>query len=54
MSPTVSILISARDQLSLTRECIQCLNDTLTDSITYEVLIVNDGRDGTEEYLKVY
>ena len=53
MSPTVSILISARDQLSLTRECIQCLNDTLTDSITYEVLIANDGsRDGTEEYLK--
>ena len=53
MSPTVSILISARDQLSLTRECIQCLNDTLTDSITYEVLIANDGsRDGTEEYIK--
>jgi GT2 family glycosyltransferase len=53
MSPTVSILISARDQLSLTRKCIQCLNDTLTDSISYEVLIANDGsRDGTEEYLK--
>jgi GT2 family glycosyltransferase len=53
MSPKVSILISARDQLSLTRKCIQCLTNTLTDSISYEVLIVNDGsRDGTEEYLK--
>lgn len=53
MGPKVSILISARDQLSLTRKCIQCLKNTLTDGISYEVLIVNDGsRDGTEEYLK--
>jgi GT2 family glycosyltransferase len=53
MSPKVSILISVRDQLDWTRKCVQCLKDTLTDCISYEVLIANDGsRDGTEEYLK--
>ena len=53
MSPKISILISVKDQLVLTRKCLSCLGDTLGDSFDYEVLVANDGStDGTAEYLR--
>ncbi len=52
MSPLVSILISAKDQLALTQHCLECLANTLQDRVDWEVLIANDGStDGTAEYL---
>ncbi|MEK9773023.1 MAG: glycosyltransferase [Opitutae bacterium] len=52
MNPKVSILISVRDQIELTRKCIGCLEQTLGNSRSYEVLMANDGsEDGTAKYL---
>ena len=52
MDPKLSILISARDQIKLTKKCIECLEQTLGNTISHEVLIVNDGViDGTAKYL---
>ena len=49
----VSILISTKDQVALTKKCMDCLRETLGDSLSYEVLIANDGSvDGTAEYLQ--
>lgn len=53
MKPLVSILISVKDQLSLTKKCIACIEKSLKSSIAYEVLIANDvSVDGTEKYLE--
>ena len=53
MKPLVSILISVKDQLSLTKKCIGCIEKSLKSSISYEVLIANDASvDGTEKYLE--
>ena len=53
MKPLVSILISVKDQLSLTKKCIGCVEKSLKSSISYEVLIANDASvDGTEKYLE--
>jgi GT2 family glycosyltransferase len=53
MKPLVSILISVKDQLSLTKKCIACIEKSLKSSISYEVLIANDASvDGTEKYLE--
>ena len=50
--PKVSILISVRDQLALTQKCLSKLEATLDESISFEVLIANDGSvDGTQEFL---
>ena len=50
--PKVSILISVRDQLALTQKCLSKLEATLDESISFEVLIANDGSvDGTREFL---
>ena len=52
MMPKVSILISVRDQLALTQKCLSKLEATLDESISFEVLIANDGSvDGTQEFL---
>ena len=52
MDPKLSILISARDQIKLTKKCIECLGQTLGNTVSHEVLIVNDGSvDGTAKYL---
>jgi glycosyltransferase involved in cell wall biosynthesis len=52
MKPKISILISVKDQLVLTKKCIHCLRDTLEGSIDFEVLIANDAStDGTANYL---
>ena len=52
MKPKISILISVKDQLVITKKCIQCLRDTLEGSIDFEVLIANDAStDGTANYL---
>ena len=53
MKPVVSILISVKDQLSLTKKCITCIEKSLKSSLSYEVLIANDASvDGTEKYLE--
>ena len=52
MKPKISILISVKDQLVITKKCIHCLRDTLEGSIDFEVLIANDAStDGTANYL---
>jgi len=52
MKPKISILISVKDQLVITKKCIHCLRDTLGGSIDFEVLIANDAStDGTANYL---
>jgi len=52
MGPQISILISVKDQLVLTKKCIHCLRDTLEGSFDFEVLIANDAStDGTANYL---
>ena len=52
MNPKVSILISVKDQLVLTKKCIECLQKTLNDSVSCEVLIANDASiDETAKYL---
>ena len=53
MDPKLSILISAKDQIKLTKKCIECLGQTLGNTIPHEVLIVNDGSvDGTAKFFK--
>ena len=50
--PTVSIIISVFEQLAYTKKCLEHLQKTLTGTIFYEVLIVDDAsNDGTKEYL---
>jgi len=52
MGPQISILISVKDQLVLTKKCIHCLRDTLEGSFDFEVLVANDAStDGTANYL---
>jgi O-antigen biosynthesis protein len=52
MIPKVSILISVRDQLKFTQKCLSCLEATLDESLSFEVLIANDGSiDETREFL---
>lgn len=45
MIPKVSFIISVFDQLDYTKRCLSCLEKTLKDKLTYEVLIVDDGSD---------
>ncbi len=50
--PKVSIIISVFGQLEYTRKCLEKLEKTLHDKISYEVLIVDDAStDGTQEFL---
>jgi GT2 family glycosyltransferase len=52
MKPKISILISVKDQLVLTKKCIDCLKSTLEGLIDFEVLLANDAStDGTAKYL---
>ena len=52
MIPRVSILISVKDQVVLTKRCIGCLEKTLNGLVSYEVLIANDASlDETAKYL---
>src|SRR5210317_2183575 len=52
MIPKVSFIISVFDQLDYTKRCLSCLEKTLKDKLTYEVLIVDDGsNEETIHYL---
>jgi GT2 family glycosyltransferase len=52
MKPKISILISVKDQLVLTKKCIDSLKSTLDGLIDFEVLLANDAStDGTASYL---
>lgn len=52
MKPKISILISAKDQISLTKKCLSCLEESLPEAIPHEILVANDGSvDGTAEFL---
>jgi len=52
MTPRLSILISVRDQLSWTKKCLRCVKETIDSTLSYEVLIANDGSlDETTKYL---
>jgi GT2 family glycosyltransferase len=52
MKPKISILISVKDQLVLTKKCIDCLKSTLEGLIEFEVLLANDGStDDTASYI---
>ena len=52
MKPKISILISVKDQLVLTKKCIDSLKSTLDGLIEFEVLLANDAStDGTASYL---
>ena len=52
MNPKISILISVKDQLVLTKKCIDCLKSTLEGLIEFEVLLANDAStDNTATYL---
>jgi GT2 family glycosyltransferase len=52
MIPQVSFIISVFDQLDYTKRCLSCLEKTLKDKLTYEVLIVDDGsNEETIHYL---
>ena len=52
MIPKVSFIISVFDQLDYTKRCLSCLEKTLKDKLTYEVLIVDDGsNEKTINYL---
>ena len=52
MKPKISILISVKDQLVLTKKCIDSLKSTLDGLIDFEVLLTNDAStDGTASYL---
>lgn len=51
--PTISLLISAYDQIEHTKRCLQHLNKTLQRKIHYEVLVIDDGStDGTQAWLR--
>ena len=51
--PLVSIIISVFEQLAYTKKCLSALKHTLSDKISYEILIVDDSsQDGTVEFLK--
>ena len=50
--PLVSIIISVFGNL-LTKKCLSALKHTLSDKLSYEILIVDDSsQDGTVEFLK--
>ncbi len=52
INPKVSVLISAKDQVVLTKKCIGCLEKTLNGLVSSEVLIANDASlDETAKYL---
>ena len=49
----VSIIISVFEQLEYTKRCLEALENSLSDIIEYEVLIIDDcSEDGTVEFLK--
>ena len=51
--PLVSIIISVFEQLAYTKKCLSALKHTLSDKLSYEILIVDDSsQDGTVEFLK--
>ena len=51
--PLVSIIISVFEQLAYTKKCLSALEHTLSDKLSYEILIVDDtSQDGTVEFLK--
>ena len=53
MNPQVSIIISVLDQLAYTKRCLKSIEDTLSNKISYEVLIVDDcSNDQTIEFLR--
>ncbi len=51
-TPQVSILISVYGELACTRKCLECVEQTLSGKLDYEVLIINDAsKDGTADFL---
>ena len=56
-SPQTSILISALEQLELTRRCLELISQTLDGRIDYEIILVDDGssektRDALRDLVK--
>lgn len=52
--PKTSILISALEQLELTKRCLQLIQETLGDNTTYEIILVDDGSsEQTREALRL-
>jgi len=52
-SPTVSILISAYEQLEITKRCLHEIRSTLDSIIPYEIILVDDdSSEATRKHLK--
>jgi len=53
MIPKVSILISVRDQLPFTKRCLDCLEQSLSGVVPYEILVANDASlEETKKFLE--